>query len=97
MATKRRFDIGDQVALRGIVRLLDVGGPGTVTIEIAGTGQRMTVMADSTHVELVAKGKQGRASPRRRKAGRDGSSLIADRNCYLQRIGCQGKPSGASG
>ena len=24
MATKRRFDIGDEVALRGIVRLLDV-------------------------------------------------------------------------
>ena len=38
MATKRRFDIGDEVALRGIVRLLDVGGPGTVTIEIAATG-----------------------------------------------------------
>ena len=59
MATKRRFDIGDEVALRGIVRLLDVGGTGTVTIEIAVTGQRMTVMADSTGVELVAKGKAG--------------------------------------
>ena len=50
--TARRFDIGDEVALHGIVRLLDVGGPGTVTIEIAATGQRMTVMADSTSVEL---------------------------------------------
>jgi hypothetical protein len=59
MATKRRFDIGDEVSLRGIVRLLDVGDPGTVTIEIAATGQRMTVMADSTSVELVAKGKAG--------------------------------------
>jgi hypothetical protein len=56
---RRRFDIGDEVALRGIVRLLDVGGPGTLTIEIAATGQRMTVMADSTGVELVAKDKGG--------------------------------------
>jgi hypothetical protein len=61
MATKRRFDIGDEVQLRGIVRLLDVGGYGTMTIEIAATGQRMTVMADSTGVELVAKGKAGQA------------------------------------
>jgi hypothetical protein len=61
MATKRRFDIGDEVALQGIVRLLDVGGPGTVTIEIAATGHRMTILADSTHVELVAKGKAGQA------------------------------------
>ena len=57
MATTRRFDIGDELALRGIVRLLDGAGPGTVTIEIAGTGQRMTVMANSTGVELVASGK----------------------------------------
>ena len=45
MAAKRRFDISDEV--RGIVRLLDVGGPGAVTIEITATGQRIT-MADST-------------------------------------------------
>ena len=63
MATKRRFDIGDEVALRGIVRLLDVGGTGTVTIEIAATGQRMTVMADSTGVELVCKGQGGASGP----------------------------------
>jgi hypothetical protein len=41
-----------------------VGGPGTVTIEIAATGQRMTVMADSTSVELVAKGKAGQGFAR---------------------------------
>ena len=35
--TARRFEIGDEVALRGSVRLLDVGGPGTVTIEIEAT------------------------------------------------------------
>ena len=46
MATKKRFEIGDEVALRGIVRLLDVAGPGTVTIEIAATGQRLTVMSE---------------------------------------------------
>jgi hypothetical protein len=38
MATKRWFDINDEAALRGILRLLDVGGPGTVAIEIAATG-----------------------------------------------------------
>ncbi len=59
MATKKRFEIGDEVALRGIVRLLDVAGPGTVTVEIAATGQRLTVMSESTGVELVAKGKAG--------------------------------------
>jgi hypothetical protein len=32
-----RFDIGDEVTLRGIVRLLDVGGPNTVTVELRST------------------------------------------------------------
>ena len=31
---KRPFDIGDEVCLKGTVRLLDVGGPGSVTVEI---------------------------------------------------------------
>ena len=75
--TARRFDIGDEVALRGIVRLLDVGGPGTVTIEIAATGQRMTVMADTTSIKLVAKGKAGQAFTKAPK-GRQ-PKLIADR------------------
>ena len=60
MATKGRFDIGDEVALRGIVRLLDVGGTGKVTIEIAVTGQRMTVMANSTERRTCCKGQGGR-------------------------------------
>ena len=77
MATKGRFDIGDEVALRGIVRLLDVGGTGKVTIEIAVTGQRMTVMADSTGVELVAKGKAGQGFTKAPK-GRQ-PRLIPDR------------------
>ena len=77
MATKGRFDIGDEVALRGIVRLLDVGGTGTVTIEIAVTGQRMTVMANSTGVELVAKGKAGQGFTKAPK-GRQ-PRLIPDR------------------
>jgi hypothetical protein len=55
MAAKRRFDIGDEVALRGAVRLLDLGGPGTVTVEIAATGQRMTVMADSKRAQEIGR------------------------------------------
>jgi hypothetical protein len=77
MTTKSRFDIGDEVSLRGIVRLLDVSGPGTVTIEIAATGQRMTVMADSTGVELVEWGKAGQGFTKAPK-GRQGR-LIPDR------------------
>ena len=57
MATKRRFDIGDEVTLHGIVRLLDAAGPGTVTVEISATGQRMTVQELATGLDLVAKGK----------------------------------------
>ena len=48
-----------------------------VTIEIAATGQRMTVMADSTGVELVAKGKAGQSYTKAPK-GRP-SKLIPDR------------------
>ena len=57
MATKRRFGIGDEVTLHGIVRLLDAAGPGTVTVEISATGQRMTVQELATGLDLVAKGK----------------------------------------
>jgi hypothetical protein len=77
MATKKRFDIGDEVALRGIVRLLDVGGDGTVTVEIHATGTRLTVMADSTYIDLVAKGKAGQAFTKAPK-GRQ-PKLIPDR------------------
>jgi hypothetical protein len=45
--------------LRCIVRLLDAGGDGTVKVEIHATGTRLTVMADSTYIDLVAKGKAG--------------------------------------
>ena len=54
-----RFGIGDEVSLRGTVRLVDAAGDGTVTIELHGTGQRVTVMANSTYVELLAKAKGG--------------------------------------
>ena len=73
----KRFGIGDEVALTGVVRLLDVGGPNTVTIELHATGQRITVMADSTYVELVAKEKGGQVFTRAPK-GRQGK-LIPDR------------------
>ncbi len=53
MAT--RFDIGDEVSLRGTEKLLNAAGD--VTIELHGTGQRVTVMANSTYVDLVAKAK----------------------------------------
>jgi hypothetical protein len=57
MAAKRRFDIGDEVTLRGVVRLVDVGGDGMVTVELAGSGLRHTLREDSSFIELVAKGK----------------------------------------
>ncbi|GLS29312.1 hypothetical protein SAMN04488498_113116 [Mesorhizobium albiziae] len=57
MAGKRRFDIGDEVALRGVVRLLDAAGDGTVTVELAGSGLRYTLRENSSFIELVAKGK----------------------------------------
>jgi len=40
MAAKRPFDIGYEVALRGVVRLLDAPGKLTVTVELAGSGLR---------------------------------------------------------
>lgn len=66
----KRFDIGDEVRLDGIVRLLDAAGPGTVTIELRSTGQRVTIMADSSFVELKANAKPEtlRKSP---KGGQD--------------------------
>ena len=63
--------------MRGIVRLLDVGGPNTVTVELHSTGQRITVMADSTYAELVAKAKGGQGFTKAPK-GRQ-SKLILDR------------------
>jgi hypothetical protein len=54
MANRKRFGIGDQVALHGIVRLVDVAGEDTVTIELLATGHRVTIRADSGHVDLIA-------------------------------------------
>ncbi len=54
------FGIGAEVALLGTVRLVDAAGDVTVPIELHGTGQRVTVMANSTYVELVAKAKGGK-------------------------------------
>ncbi len=63
--------------MHGIVLLLDVGGPGTVTVEISATGQRMTVMADATAVELIAKGKAGQGFTKAPKSRQP--RLIPDR------------------
>ena len=52
-----RFGIGDEVTLRGTVRLIDAAGDGTVTIELHGTGQRVTVMASSTYASRCPSGK----------------------------------------
>jgi hypothetical protein len=62
-----KYGIGDQVCLQGEVRLVDAAGEGTVTIEIKSTGQRVTMMAQSTYIELVEKAKGGKGSPRRRR------------------------------
>jgi len=62
MATKKRpFDIGDEVCLKGTVRLLDVGGPGSVTVEIhaTATAQRVTVSETSGGIQLIAKPPKG--------------------------------------
>jgi hypothetical protein len=55
-----KFGVGDEVSLRGTVRLVDVAGEGMVTIELQSTGHRVTVMANSTGVELVEKAKGGK-------------------------------------
>jgi len=62
MATKKRpFDIGDEVCIRGTVRLLDVAGPGSVTVEIhaTATAQRITISETSGGIELIAKAPKG--------------------------------------
>ncbi len=55
-----RFGIGDQVCIQGEVRLINAGGEGTVTIELRGTGQRVTITANSSYVDLVEKAKGGK-------------------------------------
>jgi hypothetical protein len=63
MATKKRpFDIGDEVCLKGTVRLLDLAGPGSVTVEIhaTATAQRITVSETARGIELIAKAPKGR-------------------------------------
>ena len=65
-ATKRRFDLGDEVCIAGVVRLLDAAGDRTVTIEIHATGQRITLRRDENTLELVAKGPKARRPSWRR-------------------------------
>ena len=48
-----KFSIGDEVALRGTVKLLDVAGDGTITVSLHGTGTRITLWVDSTSIDLV--------------------------------------------
>jgi len=55
MSKNRRFDLGDEVVLQGVVRLIDAGGPGSVTIEVQATGQRVTIAEGSAFVSLVGK------------------------------------------
>ena len=62
----KRFGVGDQVALKGIVRLVDKAGDGTVTIELQSTGQRVTVQTDSAVIDLVEE------KPAKRPARRKG-------------------------
>jgi hypothetical protein len=50
----KRFGVGDTVALQGVVRLVDVAGDNTVTIEFPSTGTRLTVASDSSYLQLVA-------------------------------------------
>ncbi len=57
MANKR-FAVGDDVTLRGLVRLIDAAGHGTLTIELLATGNRVTLYGDSGHVDLVAPAKR---------------------------------------
>jgi hypothetical protein len=76
MAVKSRFDIGDEVALRGVVRLLNAAGDGTVTVELTGSGLRHTLREDSSFIELVAKGKAD--AFRKAPKGRQGK-LISSR------------------
>jgi hypothetical protein len=59
-----RCGIGDDVSLHGTVKLVDAAGDGTVTIEIKGTGQRVTMMAQSTYIDLVEKAKGGKGFTR---------------------------------
>jgi hypothetical protein len=55
-----KYGVGDTVCLQGEVRLVDAAGEGTVTVEIKGTGQRVTLMAQSSYIELVEKAKGGK-------------------------------------
>ena len=48
------FGVGDEVALHGVVRLVDTAGDGTVTIE----RHRVTIMADSSYVDLMGEVKR---------------------------------------
>jgi len=41
------------------VRLLDVAGPGSVTVELLSTGQRITISESSGGIELVAEAPKG--------------------------------------
>ena len=56
MANKR-FGVGDEVASRGAVRLVDAARDGTVT-RVLATWTRVTLYGDSGHVDLVAPAKR---------------------------------------
>ena len=38
--------------------MVDAGGDGTVTIELQSTGRRVTIMADSSYVDLMGEVKR---------------------------------------
>jgi hypothetical protein len=77
MSKHRRFDLGDEVVLQGVVRLIDAGGPGSVTIEVQATGQRITIDEGSAFVALVAKAKPETAFAKAPK-GRQGLLVTAN-------------------
>ena len=57
---ERRFNIGDEVCIRGVVCLLDAAGVGTVTIEIHATEQRVTLREDEFDAGNGGEGAEGR-------------------------------------
>ncbi len=54
------FSVGDQVALRWLVSLVDKAGENTVTIELQATGQRVTLQVDSSFIDHVDGDRQAR-------------------------------------
>jgi len=63
--TKRRFNVGDEVTVSGIVRMVDADGGGTITIEL-GTGLRVTLREESAALELVKRAPVPASAPKER-------------------------------